>query len=389
MSKKNASDERTTAGEGSASVRETGGDSRLPASLSKSERLIVWGAWLVAFSLLLCVVYLSWQIRTKAQAATVETPVLPTQILLPTAIQTSVVELPFFSQDESLGAIPRLASLHTIIPNRPRQDVVDYTVSIGDSVFGIAQKFSIKPETVLWANYTTLKDNPDSLSPGMALKIPPINGVLYEWKEGDTFQSVAAQFEAKAEDILNWPGNEFDLIEPEAESGQLVMVPDGHREFQQWIVPVIPRGKAGVSKSVYGPGACDGGYEGLNGTGAFIWPTASHFLSGNDYWSGHLGIDIAAGVGDPVHASDSGVVVFAGWSTVGYGYMVMIDHGTTGYTTLYGHLSAVNASCGQSVGQGQYIGATGSTGNSTGSHLHFEVRYLAGFLNPYYVLPAP
>ena len=164
------------------------------------------------------------------------------------------------------------------------------------------------------------------------------------------------------------------------------MIPGGQREFRSWFVPQIARGNAGVSKAVYGPGACEGSYEGLYGTGGFIWPTANHVLSGNDFWSGHLGIDIAAFVGDAVYASDSGVVVFAGWSTGGYGYMIMIDHGN-GYQTVYAHLSSVQVGCGQSVYQGEYIGAAGSTGNSTGPHLHFEIRLWGQFVNPWYVLP--
>jgi murein DD-endopeptidase MepM/ murein hydrolase activator NlpD len=139
---------------------------------------------------------------------------------------------------------------------------------------------------------------------------------------------------------------------------------------------------------VLGLGACEGNYTGAYGSGAFAWPTASHTLSGNDFWSGHLGIDIAGSLGDGVFASDAGVIVFAGWANGGYGYMVMIDHGN-GYQTLYAHLSVVNAACGQSVYSGTYIGAVGSTGNSTGAHLHFEVRYLGGFISPWYVLPPP
>jgi murein DD-endopeptidase MepM/ murein hydrolase activator NlpD len=166
------------------------------------------------------------------------------------------------------------------------------------------------------------------------------------------------------------------------------MLPGGQREFQQWVIPVIPRGSAGVSLVSFGPGTCEGGYEGAYGTGSFIWPSPIHEVVGNDYWSGHLAIDIASGEGIPVLASDSGVVVFAGWANGGYGYMVMIDHGN-GYTTLYAHLSQVTAFCGNSVSQGQQIGFGGSSGNSTGPHLHFEVRYQEGFTNPYLVLPAP
>ncbi len=267
-------------------------------------------------------------------------------------------------------------------------DVKNYQVSIGDSLFEIANKYSVKPETVLWANYDLLNDNPDLISLDMELKIPPVDGVYYEWQAGDTVESVAGHFEAKKEDILAWTANQIDLTNPEVEPGTWIMVPGGHREFRQWVIPTIPRGRAGVSASVYGAGACEGGYDGAYGTGGFIWPAGNHYLSGNDYWSGHLAIDIAAGEGAPIYAADSGVVVFSGWATGGYGYMIMIDHGN-GYQTLYGHLSNTAASCGRSVGQGGIIGYSGSTGNSTGAHLHFEVRYEGGFINPWYVLPAP
>jgi murein DD-endopeptidase MepM/ murein hydrolase activator NlpD len=295
---------------------------------------------------------------------------------------------PAFAQEKPFQAVLRLSNLYTIIPTRPREDVITYTVGTGDSVFGIAKSFNLQPETVLWANYDQLKDSPDMLSPGMVLNIPPVDGVYYTWKEGDSIEGVAGMFQAKPEDILSWSGNHLDLINPEVKPGQSVLVPGGRREFVQWIIPTIPRGRAGVSRAVYGPGACDGGYDGYFGSGFFVWPSANHVLSGNDYWSGHLGIDIAGATGDGIFASDSGVVVFSGWASGGYGYMIMIDHGN-GYQSLYAHLSQATARCGQSVGQGAYIGAMGSTGNSTGAHLHFEIRYLGGFINPWSMLPAP
>lgn len=343
---------------------------------------------MVAFSLVLSAVYLGWQVNVSkaAQLEATSTILLPTETAL--VVDSSPAQMPAFQSDEINPLIKRLTDMHTNIPTRPREDAILYTVTQGDSVFGIAQEYNISPETVLWANYDVLRDNPDALSPGMELNIPPVNGVYYQWEEGDTLEGVASKFKADVKDILNWPGNKLDLTNPVVDPGKWIMVKDGEREFQQWIVPQIARDKSGVSKSVYGPGACEGSYEGAYGGGYFAWPTASHYLSGNDYWSGHLGIDIAGGVGDGIFASDSGVVVFAGWSTTGYGYMVMIDHGN-GYSSLYGHMSQVSTSCGASVYQGGYIGAVGSTGNSTGSHLHFEVRYLGGFINPWYVLPAP
>jgi murein DD-endopeptidase MepM/ murein hydrolase activator NlpD len=285
-----------------------------------------------------------------------------------------------------LFGITRPASLHTEIPDRPPLAVKTYTVDVGDSVFGIALQNEIKPETLLWANYEQLNDNPDLISVGMDLNVPPVDGVYYQWAEGDSVESIAARFKVDPEAILSWPGNQFDLTHPVLEPGTWLMVPGGQREFRQWIIPVIPRGQAGVSKSLYGAGACEGGYNGAYGTGAFVWPAGNHVLSGNDYWSGHLGIDVAAGEGAQIYAADSGVVVFAGGAWGGYGNMVMIDHGN-GYQTLYAHLSQVSVACGQSVSQGAIIGYSGSTGNSTGPHLHFEVRYQGGFVNPWYVLP--
>jgi len=350
-------------------------------------------AWLITFGFVVTAGWLAWERWQNSRAIQ---PSLVTQVVSsPTATVASsgnsneqVDALPGFQGGHRLEAIPRRVSLFTNIPNRPRQEVLDYTVQSGDSVFGIAQGFNLQPETILWSNYDLLKDNPHAVSVGMELKIPPTDGIYYQWNEGDSFESVAAAFEIDMQAILNWPGNRLDLTDPEIPPESWVMIPGGTREFQQWIVPVIPRGAAGVSTGVYGGGACPGGYEGLYGTGGFIWPTINRTISGNDYWSGHLAIDIGSALGEPISAADSGVIVFAGWAAGGYGNTVAIDHGN-GYQTLYAHLNSVNVACGRSVVQGQTIGYGGSTGNSTGPHLHFEIRYQGGFVNPWYVLPAP
>jgi hypothetical protein len=363
---------------------------------SRADKMILAGAWLIALSLVFLAGYLAWQTQIQSAVANAPTQVFSaapsTEVSVPAFAPAVSSEgsgqlvLPAFEKNEGLQSITRRTDLHTIIPTRPRDSVITYTVSLGDSVFSISKKFNIKPETVLWANYNLLKDSPDMLSVDMDLFIPPVDGVYYQWVEGDSLGNVAWRFKVEEEDIINWPGNDLDLVEPTILPGQMVLIPGGQREFVQWIVPTIPRGKAGVSKSVYGPGACEGSYEGAYGGGSFVWPSANRVLSGNDYWSGHLGIDIAAGIGDGVFATDSGVIVFAGWAYGGYGNMVQIDHGN-GYQSVYAHMSSVTARCGQSVYQGSYIGAAGSTGNSTGPHLHFEVRYMGGFINPWHVLP--
>jgi murein DD-endopeptidase MepM/ murein hydrolase activator NlpD len=281
--------------------------------------------------------------------------------------------------------IERSANVHTERDPNIRLAPVQYTVESGDSIFGIAESFNISPETLLWANYDTLYDDPHMIFVGTQLIVPPADGILYKWKSGDTIEAVANRYRAFPKDVLTYPGNNLDVANPTPEiaPGTYVMIPGGWRETKPWVVPSIPRGRAGVNPSI--PGACSTGEGGAIGTGYFIWPSVEHYISGNRYWSGHLAIDIGVGLGDSIFAADSGVVVYAGWISGGYGNMIMIDHGN-GYQTLYAHLSAINVQCGQSVYRGQTIGYGGSTGNSTGPHLHFEVRYFGGFLNPLDVL---
>jgi murein DD-endopeptidase MepM/ murein hydrolase activator NlpD len=277
-------------------------------------------------------------------------------------------------------AIIRQVWLKTDITSKTSYTVSEYTVQRGDALFSIAKQFNIKPETLLWANSDILKDSPESLRVGQVLKVPPTDGVYYQVKTGDTLDSIADEFSAKVEDIVNWPGNNIDLTSQQVKPGDNVMVPGGHREFVEWITPVYATGRSGTSP--LGGGGCSGG---TIGSGGFIWPTGNHYLSGNDFWPGHMAIDIAAGLGAPVWASDGGVVTVAGWNNGGYGNVVMIDHGN-GYLTVYGHLSQINVTACQAVAQGQIIGLSGSTGNSTGAHLHFEVRLNGGYVNPWSVL---
>jgi Peptidase family M23/LysM domain len=303
-----------------------------------------------------------------------------------TPSQSVEVALPAFVVNDGGSFVSRHTEPRTDIRQRSRVEVLRYTVQDGDSVFGIANRFDIEPETVLWGNFETLEDNPSMLRPGQELNILPIDGTYHQWKAGDSLASVADFFGVEVSNIVDWPGNGLDPDAPEAEDGAWLVVPDGKRAFKTWFVPTIARGRAGVGMA-FGPGGCSGDYSsGAVGSGGFIWPSANHYVSGNEYWSGHLGIDIAAGTGETVWAADTGVVVFAGWATTGYGNMVMIDHGN-GWQTVYGHLTSVRVGCGESVSQGLSIGAAGSTGNSTGPHLHFETRFESGFVNPWFVLP--
>lgn len=295
--------------------------------------------------------------------------------------------LPEYHPDAGSDFLMRLAKLDTTIPKGSRQTAVKYTVVEGDSIFSISKEFNIKPETILWANYDLLHDDPTFLSPGWVLIIPPVDGVYYKWKEGDTLEKIAAKFDASVQDIISWPANRMDVTNPEVTPDSYVMIPGGSREIQSWIVPVAFSPRSGANRVIAGPGGCEAPGTGYVGSTAFIWPVANsaHVLSGFDFTSYHLGIDIAAVQGTTVYASDSGTVIYAGWIDGGYGNMIEIDH-NNGYATVYAHLSSISVTCGSNVMRGTPIGQAGSTGKSTGAHLHFEVRYFSSFINPWQVL---
>jgi murein DD-endopeptidase MepM/ murein hydrolase activator NlpD len=289
---------------------------------------------------------------------------------------------------ESSPDLVRQTDLHTNIPTRPRKDVITYTVQSGDTLFGIAEKYGLKPETLVWGN-PILKDDPHLLRPGQNLRIAPVDGVLHDVVESNTLNGLAIAFGVTPDDIIGWPGNDIDPEDPKITPGQLLIVPGGHRAFVQFVIPQISKVKRSALPADAGPGQCPGGYSGgATGSGFFIWPANNHYLSGNNYWAGHQGIDIAAGLGAPIYAADSGVAVFAGWSNWGYGNMVVIDHGN-GWNTLYAHLSQWNVSCGESLNKGYIVGLAGNTGNSSGAHLHFEMNYQGVRPNPWNYLPAP
>ncbi len=299
--------------------------------------------------------------------------------------------------DSSAAGILRQANIHTNVPERARNDIVTYTVQAGDTVSGIADKYGLQPKTIFAANFDLLQDDPHLLQPGQVLKILPADGVIWEWLGGVPFSQWAAYFKVQPQDILNYPPNHLDPAaiadpaNPNIPTGTYLIVPGG---FYQYHTPGgLPLGitrSNPASAQVGGAGACPAVSGGAVGTGTFVYPTDRHYLSGFDYSekTNHLGIDLAANLGDNIYAADGGVVVYAGANSYGYGNMIMIDHGT-GFQTLYAHLSAIFVSCDQNVTQGQTIGAAGATGHASGPHLHFEVRTMTTVINPWNVLPPP
>jgi len=255
----------------------------------------------------------------------------------------------------------------TTIPERPRETTITYKVQGGDTLYGIGQKFGVSGETVVWAN--AQEDSPDVLSIGQELIILPVSGVYHTVQEGDTVESVAAKYKVEPTAISEFAANE--LKSPfELKIGEKIIVPGGQKPF-------VPRR---IVHAYQGPVPEDA----TRGTGIFGWPASG--LITQRYWGGHRAIDIGGATGTPVYAADSGYVAMLGWSSSGYGNMLIIDHGN-GFQTLYAHLDGFNVRQGQSVKKGQKIATIGSTGRATGPHLHFEIHRGGVQRNPLGILP--
>ena len=174
---------------------------------------------------------------------------------------------------------------------------------------------------------------------------------------------------------------ENDLENRQAEYDAIMAAEDAANATIDKLVAELEAQRAAEAAAAAAAAGGSSGGGSANASGSFLWPVASyvyvssrfgmrvHLITGKT--KSHTGIDIASNQGTAVYASDGGSVTLAGWNG-GYGNCIMIDHGN-GYVTLYGHLSSISVSVGQTVSQGATIGAVGSTGNSTGPHLHFEV----------------
>ncbi len=294
----------------------------------------------------------------------------------------------FLNRFTTNNTVVRLPVPFTTIPQRLRAQVITYTVQAGDTLFGIAAHFGLAPETLVWSNLEAIKDAPWLIQPGLELFILPVDGVYHTVMADDTVESIAAKYKVEPATLYNeWNdiGDVGDAVT--LREGQLLVVPGGRGEKVSWNPP--PRypspGPAG-----YSYGVCSGvKVTGPGSTGGFIYPTGSSRVSGWYFHDArnptHIGVDYACRAGDPIVAADNGVVTIAGWSG-GYGILVELNHGN-GFVTRYGHLSQLAIGCGHAVYQGNLLGYCGSTGYSSGAHLHFEIRFNGSPQNPQIYLP--
>ncbi len=234
-----------------------------------------------------------------------------------------------------------------------------YEVRPGDTLASIASLFGVSVNTILWANNLS---RGTKITIGQTLVILPVSGVQHIVKAGDTISSIAKKYKGDPEEISIYNGLDEDA---KLMVGQTIIIPDGE------IAPVPTATRPATSK-----------LRGAGGpplVGYYIAPLSNYRKTQGLH--GYNGIDLAAYYGAPVMAAADGDVIVArqGGYNGGYGSYVVIRH-DNGTQTLYGHLSQVKVSVGQRVSQGFVIGSEGSTGRSTGPHLHFEVR---GAQNPF------
>jgi len=248
--------------------------------------------------------------------------------------------------------------LNEPLPLVPKRDKVEtYLVQNGDTLGQISQKFGLSVSTILWSNNLTLRS---TIRPGDELTILPEDGILYKIKNGDTISKIAKLYDVDSEKIHsvnNIKSGESlkvgDQIlvpgaEPLSTPTQIVRKPVSVKDI---FVSPAPRGSS-------------------TGKGNWVWPTTWRVITQYYSWK-HTGLDIDADYNTFSIASREGIVVYAGWRR-GYGLTVEVDHGD-GFVTRYAHNSKLMVSVGESVAGGQKIAQSGSTGRSTGTHLHFEV----------------
>lgn len=250
------------------------------------------------------------------------------------------------------------------------RDIVVYTVQSGENISTIAAKFNVSVETILWQNGLGINS---VIRAGDLLEILPVTGVTHKVVRGETVGSIANKYSIEADKIIGY-NNLFDVND--IKIGQKLIIPGGKKASpyvsrSNYDTDPVPK-VSPISKLFVPPS------KAATGAGMF-WPAGVRRISQYYSWR-HLALDIAGPKGTPIYAAESGTVEFSGVLR-GYGNNILINHGN-GVKTRYAHASKLYVGMGDTVVKGQTIMAMGSTGWSTGPHLHFEVIVGSAKKNP-------
>ncbi len=271
----------------------------------------------------------------------------------------------------------------TFVPERARSEFVEYTVVAGDTIDQISLQYGVQPESIAWCNDRRIIF---AIRPGDVLRIPPVDGACHVvlGTRQESVAKIAEQYQITAQDLINSPYAPLFDRSPDdiLPGGTNLFVEGGQGELINWNPnSEVETDENGVVRTIsFAPGL-PGNCGAVEPGGGAAWGNPLP----NGTWVrgfsvGHTGIDLSSSVGAPIYAANSGPVLFSGFSTWGYGETVVLAHGA--FSTLYAHMNSRGVVCGQYASVGQVVGTVGSTGNSTGPHLHFEIRFSNQPQNP-------
>ena len=268
--------------------------------------------------------------------------------------------------ENTTGVIPKKEVALTTLPEeRKRNTAFVYIVQQGDSLYTIGNQFKVSVDALMYINGLT---DSSVLSVGQEITVPPVSGLIHKVKSGDTLNSIANEYDVPAQAIADF---NYILDTSKLSLGTELVIPGGK-------VPQAPPPIIYVPSPSYGQSG-----KASPNKSFCAWPTTVRIITQYYSWY-HNGIDIAAGSRTgmpPILSCSSGTVTRSGWDPFGLGLNVIVDHGN-GFETVYGHLSRIDVSYGDRVDKGEQVGIMGSTGRSTGPHVHFMVKYNGVAQNP-------
>ena len=288
--------------------------------------------------------------------------------LIPTPFAPDTDDDSVYATTEGDSAIIAPVITDTQVINPAERDKIEtYTVQGGDNISTISQRFGININTLLWENNLTWNS---TIRPGQKITILPVSGVAHTVKSGETISGLAKKYQVDTETVIEY--NKLSDAS-DIQSGDSLVIPNGIKPTAVALRPRQARTIPNVIKDIFIPDSSQ------NSDTRLLWPLSSRRIT-QYFHLRHKGIDVGDTKGNPIYAAEAGRVERAGWND-GFGYNVVVNHGN-GLKTLYAHVSRYDVEVGDAVSRGQAIARIGSTGWSTGPHLHFEVISNGRTTNP-------